>query len=143
MGGQLCDDLADIVDKAHVEHSICFVEHEKFDLGETERMASYKIQQPSGGCDEDFNTVAERSRLPAHRHAADCQRGSDAKMAAVGTKAVENLRGQLACWAEYQHSAALALDAPPICENMMQKLLCECCSFFSACLGDPDHVAAR
>ena len=30
--GSLRDDLADVVDEAHVEHAVGFVEHEEFDL---------------------------------------------------------------------------------------------------------------
>ena len=114
--GQLCDDPADIVDKAHVEHSICFVEHEKFDFAETERIAFYKIQQTSRCGDQNIDTVEQRSYLAAHRHAADCQGGRDLKVATVSAKAIENLPGQFAGWADYQHAAALPLDPLPICE---------------------------
>ena len=71
---QLGDDLADVVDKAHVEHPVGLVEHETFDLAEAERIASDEIEQPARRGDENVHTVKQRANLAAHRDAADRQR---------------------------------------------------------------------
>src|SRR5262249_17647085 len=106
---QLCDDLTDIVDEAHIEHSIRFVKHEKLDFAETERIALHQVEQPSRCRDEDVDAIEQRANLAAHRHSADRQRGADAKMATVSTETIDNLSRQFARWAENQHSAVLAL----------------------------------
>ena len=107
--GKLGDDLADVVDKAHVEHPVGFIEHEKFDLAETQRVARHEIEQASGRGDEHVDAVLQRANLRAHRHTADHQRGTGADVAAVSAEAVEYLAGQLACRGQHQHTAGLAL----------------------------------
>ena len=53
-------DLADVVDEAHVEHLVGFVEHEDFELGERQRALIDEIEQPAGRGDEDVDAVLQR-----------------------------------------------------------------------------------
>ena len=71
---KLGDDLADVVDEAHVEHAVGFVEHEEFDVAEAKRVALHEVEQPARRGDEDVDAVEQRAHLAAHRHAADRQR---------------------------------------------------------------------
>src|SRR3974377_1060907 len=96
------------MDKAHVEHAVGLVENETFDFAQSERIVFNKIKQPAGRGDKNIHAVEQRANLPAHRYAADRQRGSDAQVATVGAEAVEYLAGQFARRAEYHHPAALA-----------------------------------
>jgi len=142
LGGQLRDDFTDIVDEAHIEHSIGFVEHEKLHCVETDSIALHKVEQPSRRCDEDVDAVEQGADLATHRHAADRQGGADAKMAAIGAEAIENLSRQLARRSKHQHSATLRLHAPSIRGHLVQNRQREGCRFARAGLGNPDHVAA-
>ena len=72
---KLGDDFADVVDEAHVEHPVGFVEHEELDVAETKRIALDEIEQPARRGDENVDAVEQRADLRAHRHAADRQRG--------------------------------------------------------------------
>ena len=60
--GKLRDDLADVVDEAHVEHAVGFVEHEEFDLAEPQRVAADEIEQAPGRRDQDVDAVACSAR---------------------------------------------------------------------------------
>ena len=54
---KLRDDLADVVDEAHIEHPVGFIEHEKFHLAETQRVARHEVEQPPGRGDEHVDAV--------------------------------------------------------------------------------------
>ena len=72
--GSLRDDLADVVDEAHVEHAVGFVEHEELDLAELQAVAAHEVEQAAGRGDQDVDALHERADLASHRHAADRQR---------------------------------------------------------------------
>ena len=79
LGRQLGDDLADVVDEAHVEHAVGFVEHEDTRRSSSaQRVALHEIEQPAGRGDEHVDAVEQRAHLRAHRHAADGERGTAA-----------------------------------------------------------------
>ena len=140
---KLRDDFSNVVDEAHIEHPVGFIEHEKFHLAEAQPVAGHEVEQASGRGDEHVDAVLHRAHLRAHGHAADHQGGPGADMAAVSAEAIEYLPGQLACRAQHQYTAGLALRAPPICEEMMQDRHRECRGLAGASLRNPDHVAAR
>ena len=48
-GRQLRHDFADVVDEAHVEHAVGFVEYEDFDPIEMKGVLLDEVEQPSGG----------------------------------------------------------------------------------------------
>ena len=66
--GQHGDDLADVVDEAHVEHAVGFVEHEDFDLVEAHGALTAQVEQAAGRGDEHVDAVRQR-RAPAGRSA--------------------------------------------------------------------------
>ena len=53
--GQLGDDFANVGDKAHIEHSVGFVEYQKFDAAEFEFFLFPKVEKASGGGDENID----------------------------------------------------------------------------------------
>ena len=74
LGRQLGDDPADVVDEAHVEHAVGFVEHEHLDAIEMDGTVLHEVEQPAGGGDQDVDAVRERADLAIDRHAADGER---------------------------------------------------------------------
>jgi hypothetical protein len=90
---QFRDDRADVMDEAHVEHAVGFVEDEHLDLIEAHRIRTQQVEQPAGRRDEYIEPVHEVTHLAAHRHAADDERGLEAHMASVGAEAVQDLAG--------------------------------------------------
>ena len=54
---QLGHDPADVVDEAHVEHAVGFVEHEDFDAIEADGAALHEVEQASGRRHQDVDAV--------------------------------------------------------------------------------------
>jgi hypothetical protein len=140
---KLRDDFADVVDEAHIQHPVGFIEHEKLDFAETQGVAGHQIEQTPGSGNEHLDAVLQRAHLRAHRDATDRQRGTDLDMPPVSPKAVKYLAGQFSRRAEHQHAAGLALWEPSVCQEKMQDRQRERCGLAGAGLSDPDHVAAR
>ncbi len=113
---QLGDDFADVVDEAHVEHAVGFIEHQEFDLVELQAVALHEIEQAAGGGDQHLDALHQGADLAAHRHAADGERRGQPDVAAIGVEAVEDLPGQFAGRREHQHAAALGLRADTVLE---------------------------
>ena len=140
---QLGDDFADVLDEAHVEHAIGFVEHEKLDVAKAQRIALHEIEQPARRGDEDIDAVEQRANLRAHRHAADGQRRPQMQVAPIGAEAVEDLAGQFARRAEHQDAAALAHRRTWLGGELVQDRQREGRGLAGTGLGDADDVAAR
>ncbi len=107
LAGSLRDDAPDVVDEAHVEHAVGFVEHEDLDAVELHGAVRHQVEQPPGRRHQHVDAVGERAHLRVDVHAADGERNGRAQVAAVGLEAVDDLRRQLARRAQHQHAAAL------------------------------------
>ena len=139
---QFGDDLADVVDEAHVEHAVGFVEHEELDLIELQPVALHEVEQAAGGRHHDFDALHHRADLAAHRHAADRQRRGEADVAAIGIEAVEDLARQFAGRAQHQHAAGFWLRPDAVFQNAVQDRQREGGGLAGAGLGDADDVAS-
>ena len=131
------------MDEAHVEHAVGFVEHEKFDVAKTQRIALHEIQQPARRGDKDVDTIEQRTDLRTHRHAADGERRPQMQVAPIGAEAVEDLAGQFARRAEHQYAAALAHRRTWLGGELMQDRQREGRGLASPGLGNADDVTAR
>ena len=56
---KLGDDFADIVNEAHVEHAIGFIQDETLDFAEAKRIAFDQIEEPAGRGDQDVDAVGK------------------------------------------------------------------------------------
>ena len=52
--------LLDVVDEAHVEHAVGFVEHQHLDLVEAQRALVHQIEQAAGRGHQHFDAVRQR-----------------------------------------------------------------------------------
>ena len=68
---QQLDDAPDVVDEAHVEHPVRFVEYQVLDLGEVRQSAVREIEQASRGRDQDVAADAEPVDLRSLADAAE------------------------------------------------------------------------
>ena len=68
---QLGDDLADVVDEAHVEHAVGFVEHQHLDAAQVDVALVHQVEQPAGRGDEDVDAAAQRVDLRVLPDAAE------------------------------------------------------------------------
>ena len=101
--------VVDVVDEAHVEHAVGFVEHEHLDVLEHGLAGLQVVEQAAGRRDQDVERAAQRLQLRRIRHAADD--GGDAQarhVAAVDAGRLGDLHRQLA--RRRQHEDARAVD---------------------------------
>ena len=65
------DDLAHIRHKAHVQHSIRFIQNQDFDLVETQHAPLQLIEQPAGSRHYDIHTLPQHLILTSVSGAAE------------------------------------------------------------------------
>ena len=142
LAGTLRDDAPDVVDEAHVEHAVGFVEHEDLDAVERHGAVLHQVEQPSGRCDQHVDAMRERADLRVDVHAADRERHRRAQIAAVGLEAVDDLRRKLARRGEHQHAAALRQRLVAVVGEVIEDRQREGGGLAGSGLRDADDVAA-
>ncbi len=138
---QFRHDLADVSDEAHVEHAIGFVEHQKVNPVEPERIALHQIEQPARRGDENIDSIEDSANLLSHRDAANHEGAGDADVATISAEAIEDLAGEFPRRAENKHATALAFSRHPLGEHVVQDGECECGGLAGARLGNSDDVS--
>ena len=93
--GHHCQHTTDVVDEAHVEHPIGFVEDEHLDLVELDRALLHVVEQTPGGSDDDLHAAAQGRELGPNADATVDQGRANGQVAAVGPNALVDLRGEL------------------------------------------------
>ena len=88
--------LLDVVDEAHVEHAVGFVEDEDLDVREVERALAVVVEQAPRRGDEDVDAAAQLVDLRLHADAAEHHHAGELGVLAVGAHAFLDLRGELA-----------------------------------------------
>ena len=137
-------DALDVVDEAHVEHAVGFVEDEHFDLIERYCALVDEIEQTARRRDQNFNAMRERAHLTVDRHAANGERDRQRlDVAAIGAEAVRDLAGQFAGWRQHQHAAGLLLRPHTLGGEVMEDWQREGRGLAGAGLRNADDIAAR
>ena len=136
-------DLAQGVDKAHIQHLIRLVEHQKPGLVQAHGLALQMINQPPGCRHQDIHPPAQpfglhRHRLPAD-HKADAQMG----LAGKGEQGIGNLACQFPCRRQDQRPRGLGRRAGPGGQQFLHDRQAKCRRFAGAGLGQPHDIAAR
>jgi hypothetical protein len=57
--GQQADDAADVVDEAHVEHAVGFVQHQDLDVAQVDGLLLHVVEQPARRRDDDVHAAAQ------------------------------------------------------------------------------------
>src|SRR5690606_29786765 len=99
--------LTQIVNEAHVEHVIGFVEDEDFDLVETDRTLADVVKQTARRGDENVDAAEHGLLLLVHRGAAENDGGAQAEKFAISAEAIANLGGKFARRRQHQRAACL------------------------------------
>ena len=102
--GQQREYALDVVDEAHVEHAVGFVEDENLDAAEIDVALAVMVEQPPGCRDEDVDAAFEQRGLRRHADAADHDRRRQVQMLAVDADRRLDLRGELARGREDQRA---------------------------------------
>jgi len=71
LGGKTGNNAPNVMNHAHVEHTIRFIQYKKFDVMEPDMALIHQIQKATRGRDEDINAGLEASHLRILRYAAE------------------------------------------------------------------------
>ncbi len=112
LGGQQLDHLADVVDEAHVEHGVRFIEHEVLEVPEADVALVDEVEQPSGCRHHDVHSALQGGDLLALFHTAKNDRVVELHMGGIVLDALADLGRQLAGGADDQppdHAPAIVV----------------------------------
>ena len=121
LGGDMSEDAADVGEKAHIEHSVGFVEHEILERGESGVRRPEVIQQSSGRADDHVDAAPERVFLGSHADPAEHRGGRDRSVNGKIGSIAEDLRGQLARGRQHEHASGATRAADESVENRQEE----------------------
>ncbi len=102
LGRQRVDHAADVVDEAHVQHAVGFVEHEQLKLAQADEPLAHQVQQTSRGGHENVGLASQGLFLLALADAAEDDGTGQRQMTAIGVETVTDLGSQLSGGGENQ-----------------------------------------
>ncbi|EWS52902.1 hypothetical protein X551_04306 [Methylibium sp. T29] len=138
--------LLDVVDEAHVEHAVGFIEHEDLDVAQVQRALLVVVEQAAGRGHQDVDAALEAVDLRLHTDAAEHHHRAELGVLAVDAHAFLHLRRQFAGRREDQRPhralAASVLDGRPG-HQAVQHRQHEAGGLAGAGLGAGEQVAAQ
>src|SRR5262249_33730552 len=135
-------DAAHVMDEAHVEHSIGFVEDEDLYAIETDMTLAHQIEEAAKGRNEEVDTAGKRIDLRLLVDSAIDQRLLQMQVPTISAKAIADLDGELAGWRQDQGACALRRNRCFVLEQALQDRQAEGRRLASAGLGNTKQVAA-
>jgi hypothetical protein len=103
-GRQLGQDLLDVMDEAHVEHAVGFVEDEDFHVRQIDGFLVGQVEQATWAGDQHVEALGHGLDLRIHADAAEDHRAFQRQIASVDLETVVNLGGELAGRCQHQHA---------------------------------------
>ncbi|MCY1296546.1 hypothetical protein D9M70_459350 [compost metagenome] len=146
LGRELGEDLLHIVDEAHVEHPVGFVEHEDFHMGEVDVALAGQVEQAAGAGHQQVHALGQGLHLGIHADATENAGADQFQVTGVELEAVVDLGRQFAgrCQDQYARLAramTLGFVVVPVGEQQFQDGQGETGGLAGACLGRNHQVA--
>nr|BFE93375.1 hypothetical protein GCM10020185_39110 [Pseudomonas brassicacearum subsp. brassicacearum] len=105
LGGQASEDFLHVMDKAHVEHAVGFVQHEDFHVGQIDAALAGQVQQATGAGNQYIDATGHGLDLGVHTDTAKKNAGADElQVASVDLEALVYLGCQFAGWGQDQYA---------------------------------------
>ena len=93
--GQLGDHLFHIVDKAHIQHPVGFVQNKDLNVGKVQQPLPHQVVQAARAGNEDVHALFQGCDLRSLTHTAKDDGAAQGQILAVGFKALADLQSQL------------------------------------------------
>ena len=90
------NDLFDVIDEAHIQHTVCLIEYEYLEMLQFDIALIYQVEQPARCGYQYIYTFSERCGLRALRYATKYYCIFQSCMPAISGEALRYLYGQLA-----------------------------------------------
>ena len=136
--GHVLEHALDIVDEAHVEHAIGFVEHQRLDIRQVGMAFLKQIEQTPGCGHDDIHAFLELADLRLIADAAEDHGRANRTGLAIGAYGFVDLGGEFARRREHQYPRFLLLGLA----QAMQQRQGEGSGLAGAGLGGGKHVLA-
>ncbi|MNS67590.1 hypothetical protein D3C72_1008450 [compost metagenome] len=108
--GHQGQDLLHVVDEAHVQHAVGFVQDQHLDLAQVEHALLLQVEQAAGGGHEDVDALLELADLRVHAHAAEDHGGVQLQVLAVRTHRLFDLGREFARGGQHEGTDADAAE---------------------------------
>ena len=89
--GQELQNALDIVDKAHVQHTVSLVQNKALNRADVDQLLTHQIPQTARGCDQNVGAVLDGFDLRILGHTAKDDRRNTAEIAAILAQILVNL----------------------------------------------------
>ena len=136
------DDLFHVMDEAHVEHAVGFVQDHGLDAVELDVALSDEVEEAPRRRHQDVDAAGHRGDLGMLADPAEDDGGTHAEMASIGPEALADLEGELAGRGQHQNPRFLAPGGGASrCEKLQDRQR-KGGSLAGAGLGDAEEVLA-
>ncbi len=140
---QFCQHAANIVDEAHVEHTVGFVEHQDFNAVELHGVLMFQIEQTARGGYQHVHAAAQFHHLWVNAHATKHHQRTDIEIAAVLTHVLTHLGGEFTGRGQDQGAhRATAFGVRLFLDQTLQQRQGKARGFTGAGLGAGHQIAA-
>ena len=99
-----------VMDKAHVQHAVGFVQHQDLHLAQVQHALLLQVQQAAGGGHQQVHAFFELGDLRVHAHTAKDDGAGEFQILAVGADRFLDLCGQFAGGGQHQGADAYAAE---------------------------------
>ena len=140
---QIRDQLADVVDEAHVEHAVGFVEDEDFRLGEVDGALIDEIEQAARRCDQNVDAGPHDLLLLIFADAAEDGGDIHIHKAPVGLEIVGDLGRKLTRRGQDKGARGLGRGRALVSGKPLEDGKGEACGLAGAGLGNAEQVLSR
>ena len=90
------------MDEAHVQHAVCFVQHQHLHLSQIQHALLHQIQQAARRGHQNVDALFQFGDLRVHAHATEYHGGAQLQVFAINTHGLFHLGGQFAGGGEHQ-----------------------------------------
>ena len=139
--GHQRQDFLDVMNKAHVQHPVGFVQHQNLHQAQVQHALLLQVEQAARRGDQNVNAAAQLADLRAHAHAAKDHGGLQVKVFAVGAHGLFHLSRQLT--GGCQHQGANADTAEFVLDTFAQAELVQHWQGEGSCLAGAGLGAAQ
>ena len=145
-GRQAREDLFHVMDKAHVEHTVGFVQHEYFHVGQIDAALAAQVKQTTRAGNQHVDTTGHGLNLWVHADAAEDAGADELQVAGIQLEAVMHLGGEFAGrgqdqYARLARAVTLGFVRVTVGEQALQNREGETTGFTSTCLSRNHQVA--
>ncbi|CCK17878.1 hypothetical protein BN136_3888 [Cronobacter universalis NCTC 9529] len=140
---QLRQHAADVVNKAHVQHTVGFIKHQHFHLVELHGVLVFEIEQTARRCDQHIHAAAQFHHLRVDAHAAEDHQRADIEIFAVFAHVLAHLGCQFARRGQDQRAhRAATVRVRLVRRQALQQRQRKACGFAGAGLGAGHQIFA-